>query len=171
VQGWQRVSFAEKHRLRRKRSRSNRDSRNPTRGKRVIPRKGKAAKRRLTWAVALLFPVQGQWSEEEYLALESNRLVELSDGFLDVLRVPRTSHQLLVGYLYGLLVAFAGPSELGTVLFVLLRVRLWRGKVREPDMVFMLKENAGRIAEDSWSGADLVMEVVCEGDEDRRRDL
>jgi Uma2 family endonuclease len=35
----------------------------------------------------------------------------------------------------------------------------------------MLKDHAGRIGEEFWTGADLVMEVVIGGDEDRRRDL
>ncbi len=38
-----------------------------------------------TYAVAELFPPQGQWTEAEYLALNTNRLIELSDGKLEVL--------------------------------------------------------------------------------------
>jgi Uma2 family endonuclease len=124
-----------------------------------------------TWEVAYLFPAQGDWSEEEYLALHGNRLVELSDGVVEVLPVPTTSHQLLVAYLYGALLAFAAGRDLGTVLFAPLRVRLWRGKFREPDVVFMRKEHAGRIGEDFWDRADLVMEVVSDDEEDCRRDL
>jgi Uma2 family endonuclease len=124
-----------------------------------------------TWDVAYLFPAQGDWSEEEYLALNGNRLVEYSQGFLEVLPVPTTSHQLLVAYLYGLLLAFATARDLGTVLFAPLRVQVRRGKFREPDVVFMLREHAGRVGEEFWDGADLVMEVVSEDEEDRRRDL
>ena len=126
-----------------------------------------------TWAIAHLFPAQGTWSEEEYLDLHTNRLVEFSDGYLDVLPMPTTSHQQIVAYLYGLLLAFVTTKDLGTVLFAPLRVRLWRGKFREPDLVFMAKEHVSRIHEQFWHGADLAMEVVSgEGeDEDRRRDL
>jgi Uma2 family endonuclease len=124
-----------------------------------------------TWEVAYLFPAQGDWSEEEYLALPGNRLVEFSDGLVEVLRVPTTSHQLLVAYLYGLLLAFANQGDLGTVLFAPVRVRLGRRKFREPDVVFMRKQHAGRIGDDYWDGADLVMEVVSDDEEDRRRDL
>src|SRR5207253_2015602 len=98
-----------------------------------------------TWEVAYLFPAQGTWSEEEYLTLNGNRLVEFSQGVLEVLPVPTTSHQLVVAYLYGLLLAFVSGRDLGTVLFAPLRVRLWRRKFREPDIVVMLKEHAGRI--------------------------
>jgi Uma2 family endonuclease len=124
-----------------------------------------------TWEVAYLFPAQGDWSEEEYLALPGNRLLEFSDGVLEVLPVPTTSHQLLVAYLYGVLLGFATAHDLGTVLFAPLRVRLWRGKFREPDVVFMRKQHADRIRDEYWDPADLVLEVVSEDEEDRRRDL
>jgi len=126
-----------------------------------------------TWAIAHLFPAQGTWSEDEYLDLRTNRLLEFSDGYLEVLPMPTTSHQQIVAYLYGLLLAFVTTHDLGTVLFAPLRVRLWRGKFREPALVFMGKEHGNRIHEQFWNGADLAMEVVSgEGeDEDRRRDL
>jgi Uma2 family endonuclease len=123
------------------------------------------------WQIAYLFPPQGHWSEEEYLALNGNRMVEFSNGHVEVLPLPKTSHQLLVAHLYGLLLAFAAARDLGTVLFAPLRVRLWRGKYREPDVVFMLNKHADRMGEEYWDGADLVMEVVSEDNEDRRRDL
>jgi hypothetical protein len=40
---------------------------------------------------------------------------------------------------------------------------------REPDVVFLLTENLGRMGEDYAEGADLVMEVMS--DDDRRRDI
>jgi Uma2 family endonuclease len=130
-----------------------------------------AAELEPTWDVAHLFPPQGEWSEEEYLALAGNRPVEFSNGVLEVLPVPTTSHQRLVAYLYGLLLTFATSRDLGTVLFAPLRVRLWRGKFREPDVVFMLKQHAARIGEEFWDRVDLVMEVVGDDADDRRRDL
>jgi Uma2 family endonuclease len=108
---------------------------------------------------------------EEYLGLDGNHPVEFSNGHLEVLPMPTTSHQVLVLYLYGLLLAFTTRHDLGAVLVAPLRVRLWRGKFREPDVVFMLKEHASRIGEDFWQGADLVMEVVSRDVDDRRRDL
>ena len=122
-----------------------------------------------TWAVAELFPTQGNWSEEEYLALPDNRLMEFSNGVLEVLPAPTTSHQALVAYLYGML--FASHSDLGQVLFAPIRVRLWRGNFREPDILFMLKAHARRIGDEFWDGADLVMEVLSADPKDRRRDL
>src|SRR4051812_11996140 len=121
------------------------------------------------WDVAHLFPDQGTWGEEEYLALNSNRLVEFSHGSLEVLVMPTTSHQLIVLYLYRVFEAFVSAGGLGTVLVAPLRVRLWPGKFREPDLVFLRAQHAARIGELFWDGADLVMEVVS--DDDRRRDL
>jgi len=121
--------------------------------------------------VAYLFPAQGDWTAEDYFALDTNRLVEFSDGCIEVLPIPTTSHQLLVATLYGLLLAFATSRNLGTVLFAALRVRLGPNKFREPDVVFMGKKHADRIGEKFWKGADLVMEVVSGGKKDRHRDL
>jgi len=124
-----------------------------------------------TWDIAYLYPYQGEWSEDEYLALDTKRLVELSDRCLEFLPMPTTSHQLMIALLYGLLSAFIAPRDLGMVLFSGVRVRLWRGQIREPDVAFMLKKHAGRIFNEYWKGADLVMEVVSGSADDRDRDL
>src|SRR5947209_92135 len=123
------------------------------------------------WEVARLLRAQGQVSEERYLALNGNYLVEFDNGSIEVLPMPTTSHQLILMYLHGFLHAFVSRRGLGTALFAALRVRLWPGKFREPDVIFMLKKHAQRIGEEFWQGADLVMEVVSGGKEDRRRDL
>ena len=52
-----------------------------------------------TWDITSLFPLQGDWTESEYLALKSSRLIELRDGFLDVLQMPTVLHQLIVMFL------------------------------------------------------------------------
>jgi Uma2 family endonuclease len=67
--------------------------------------------------------------------------------------------------------AFATAGALGEVFFAGTRVRLWAGKFRVPDLVFMKAEHGSRITEDYWDGADLVMEVVSGGESDRHRDL
>jgi Uma2 family endonuclease len=125
------------------------------------------------WDIARLFPAQGNWTEEDYLALtrDTNWLVEFSDGKIEVLPVPKMSHQLIVQFLNNLMFAFVTSANLGRMLFAPLRVRLRPGKFREPDIVFMLAEHSGRMGEDFWEGADLVMEVVSEDPEDRHRDL
>jgi Uma2 family endonuclease len=134
-------------------------------------RSGRRNEAEPAWEIAYLFPTQGNWSEEEYLELDGNYLVEFDDGFIEVLPMPTTSHQLIVGYLYGLLVSFVSRRKLGTSLFAALRVRLWPSKFREPDLVFMLKQHEDRLGDEFWEGADLVMEVVSGGAKDRHRDL
>jgi Uma2 family endonuclease len=122
-----------------------------------------------TWEVAGFYPVQGEWTEADYLALPTNHLVELSDGCLEVLPMPKHFHQLIVAYLFKLLDAFVTTQGGGTALFAPLPVHLWQGKYREPDVLYMRPENAHRI-HDYWEGADLVMEVVSPGKAEHDRE-
>jgi Uma2 family endonuclease len=121
------------------------------------------------WDIALLFPPQGEWDEEDYLELETNQLVEFSDGSIEVLPMPTTTHQLIVAYLYKLLDSFVQAGGLGRVLFAPLKIRLRSGTFREPDIVFMKAEHAARMRDQYWKGADLVVEVVS--DKNRPHDL
>ena len=122
-----------------------------------------------TWDIAKLFPDQGAWSEEEYLMLSGNRFVEFSHGIVEVLPMPSYAHQLMVAWLYELLREFIVHRNLGRVIFAPLRVRLWAGKYREPDLMVMLEENRHRISQQYWDGADLVMEIISP--DDPARDL
>jgi len=124
-----------------------------------------------TWDIAQLFPAQGMWSESEYFALETNRRLEFSHGYLEFLPIPTVLHQRIAAFLYDTLRAFIIGLNFGEVLFTRTRVRLWPGKYGEPDVVFMSAEHADRITDEYWEGADLVMEVVSLGNDDRRRDL
>jgi Uma2 family endonuclease len=119
------------------------------------------------WEIAYLFPSQGNWSEDEYLALNTNRLVEFSDGRIEVLPMPTEQHQLVLLYLYEVLKQFILPEKLGTVLVAPLPVKLWQDRIREPDIVFMLAAHKNRRSNKLWKGADLVMEIVSEDDPDR----
>jgi Uma2 family endonuclease len=126
---------------------------------------------RPAWEIAELFPNQGDLDDADYLIAteHTNRLAEFTDGYIEILPMPTTEHQRLVRYLLGLLLALT-PAR-GEVLFAPLRVRLRRGKFREPDVVFMLAENRSRIRSDFWDRADLVMEVVSGDEKSRERDL
>ena len=46
-----------------------------------------------TWDVTRLFPTQGNWSEADYLALDTNQPVEFSHGFVEFLPMPTFLHQ------------------------------------------------------------------------------
>lgn len=123
------------------------------------------------WDVARLFPPQGGWSEDEYLSLPGNHLIEFDHGRIEVLGMPSELHQRLVAFLYRALVELASTSGLGTVLFAPFPIKLWEGKIREPDIVFMRREHASRRQDNYWRGADLVMEVMSPDDPRRDSDI
>ena len=119
------------------------------------------------WDVSRIFPPQGQWNEEDYLNLPGNRLVELDQGRIEVLEIPSELHQSLVMFLYEVLVTYVRDHQLGKVLVAPLPVKLWDGKMREPDVMFMHREHYAQRHENYWRGADLVMEVVSPNDRNR----
>jgi Uma2 family endonuclease len=123
-----------------------------------------------TWEIAQFLPKQGEWTEDEYFQIEETRFVELVDGCLEFLPMPTPLHQFIVLYLRDLLHKFVSTQKLGTVLIAPCPIRLWPLNVREPD-VFYLKQ--GRITDPKTAphGADLVIEVVSEGTDSRKRDL
>lgn len=118
------------------------------------------------WEVALLFPRQGDWSVEDYLNLQTNRLVEFSAGRIEVLPMPSDKHQSIVALLYTLFLAYAQRIG-GKVLFAPLRLRLWDNKIREPDLVFLADANDPRRQPEFWTGADLIVEVISPDDPNR----
>lgn len=122
------------------------------------------------WELATLYPPQGSWTLTEYLNLTTNRLIEFDHGKLEFLTMPTEEHQDTVATLFESLTAFVRAHDLGKVYFAPLRVQTLEDTVREPDIVFMRKENASRRDNRVWQGADLVMEVVSEGPDDRKRD-
>ena len=81
--------------------------------------------------------------------------------------MPTQSHQLLVIALFELLRNFVREGQLGTVLLAPMRVQLWPGKFREPDILFMRSEHDDRRSDRFWVGADLVMEIVSPDDPER----
>jgi Uma2 family endonuclease len=122
------------------------------------------------WPLARLFPYQGDWTEDEYFALNASFLVELSDGCLEFPPMPTISHQLIVLFLHRLLESFVAAQGLGLALVAPVPVHLWQDKARQPD-IFFLRQGRPRFRGDYPQGADLVMEVVSGSPEDRERDL
>ncbi|HIE13033.1 MAG TPA: Uma2 family endonuclease [Desulfotomaculum sp.] len=119
---------------------------------------------KLAVEVAQLWPPQGQWTEADYFALpDTNRLLELSKGELIMPPHPTETHQRIVGMLYRLIHSFVEEHDLGTVRFAPLPVRLWPGKIREPDILFVSKKHADRIGEQAYGPPDLVVEVTSPG--------
>ncbi len=136
-----------------------------------------AARDQLPWrivaddesTVAELSSLQGCWTEALYLKLTErcNRLIEFTDGHLDLLPMPTTQHQAVLKFLFLAFHAFLGPRG-GAVFFAPLRLRIRPGKFREPDLLVLLKADDPRRQDAFWLGADLVVEVVSQGD--ARRD-
>jgi Uma2 family endonuclease len=119
------------------------------------------------WEIAYLFPRQGQWTEEEFLALDTNYLVELDNGTIEVLPMPSLPHQRIALFLYRMLWAFVDKHGLGEVLTAPLPVRLWAKKFREPDIIFLNAMTRLQQTEQYVVHPDLVMEVVSSDDPDR----
>jgi Uma2 family endonuclease len=119
-----------------------------------------------TYGIAGLFPPQGCWSEEEYLALETNHLVEFVDGRLEFLPMPTDSHQWIVMLFADLIRNRVRPQKLGFTRFAPLKLRVSDTKYREPDLLFLSRERAHLRHERMWEGADLVVEVVSESNRD-----
>jgi Uma2 family endonuclease len=123
------------------------------------------------WEVALLFPAQGEWSEDDYLWLtdHTRAMVEFTDGHVEVLPMPADEHQRVVLFLYRALYALLAARGLGIVLVAPLRLRVRAGRYREPDLLLLLSANDPRRGNRYWTGADLVVEVASA--DDPQRDL
>ncbi len=111
--------------------------------------------------LADVLPRQGQWDEEGYLWLtdRTNRLVEFTDGQIEVLPVPTHEHQAILKYLVFAVHAFLHPRG-GTVFFAPLRLQIRPGIYREPDLMLLRDAGDPRLQNRYWLGADLVLEIV-----------
>jgi len=114
-----------------------------------------------TVEVAQLWPPRGQWTEVGYFALpDTNRFIELSEGELVMPPHPTDTHQRIVLRLVRVFDDFVTEHDSGTIRFAPLPVRLWPGKIREPDLLFVSREHADRIGEQVYGPPDLVVEVL-----------
>lgn len=123
-----------------------------------------------TWEMAYFFPRQGNWTENEYLSLDTNWLVEFTDGCVEVLPMPTVNHQNINRRVVRQLEDYSEQRGSGDVYYAPLPVLLNEGMYREPDVIF---QKVRRLSEDDryLLGADLVMEIVSEGEKDRHRDF
>jgi Uma2 family endonuclease len=115
-----------------------------------------------------LDPLQGSWTAEQYLLLtdQTNRLLEFTDGYVEVLPMPTDSHQVLLRFVF--LALYAWVQQIGgTVLFAPLRVRIRPGKYREPDILLVCDADDPRRQNRYWLGADLVVEIVSPDNPER----
>src|SRR5262245_45257547 len=121
----------------------------------------KVTQEQLNHLVLDLLPPQGQWSEEEYLWLtdHTNRFIEFTDGYIEVLPMPTDAHQTLLASLYQVFFVFLQALG-GKVLFAPLRLRIRERKFREPDILLVRDASDLRRQNRFWLGADLVVEIV-----------
>lgn len=117
------------------------------------------------------WPRQGKWTVEKYLELDRSvrRLIEYTDGVIEVLPYPTLLHQRILGRLLIAFSGFAKTRHLGDVLMSPCPVRLGPRLYRDPD-VFLTKSVRPVAWNDQPDGAILVMEVVSPDPESRHRD-
>lgn len=123
-----------------------------------------------TWEIAELYPRQGEWTEEQYLAIETNRRIDFRDGFLEFFSVPTWSHEWIQDFLHDRLKEFVRPRKLGYTAGSGGKIRMRTGLIREPDVKFLQYEKIPNPSAPSDS-ADLVMEIVSPDHKDRKRDF
>ena len=113
-------------------------------------------------------PPQGAWRDGEYLWLTDRtaRLIEFTDGWLEELPMPTSTHQAVLLFLYDLFRTYL-ESRGGVVMVAPLRMRVREGKFREPDVLALRDRNDPRFEDRYWLGADLVAEVVSPANPDR----
>lgn len=115
-----------------------------------------------------LRPLQGLWTEAQYLRLTSqvNHLIEFTDGQIEVLPMPTSRHQAIMLWLYERFkVALRDAGS--RILVAPLRLQIRPGKFREPDILILLSAADPRYGDAFWLGADLVVEVVSSDSPER----
>ncbi len=123
------------------------------------------------WALATLFPTQGEWTEEDYFQLETRHFIELTDGCIEILPMPTWLHQRIVAFLYEQFASWCASHHRGEPLFAPLPLKLFSGTIREPDLLVVERPAAGAHREKYPSSAILVVEVVSDSPESRQRDF
>ena len=115
-----------------------------------------------------VMPLQGQWSEEQYLWLTelTNRLIEFADGYIEVLPMPTDRHQTILLYLCARFQSYL-QSVGGKVLVAPLRLRIHERHYREPDLLLLRDARDPRRQDRYWLGADLVVELVSPDNPER----
>lgn len=122
------------------------------------------------WAIATLFPLQGNWSEGDYFRLEAEKFVELVNGCIEVLPMPTWLHGEIALWFAEQLKSWNQTAKLGGVIVAPVPLKLTSGIIREPD-VFLVERAPGAPRPDYPTSAVVVMEVVSAGNEARKRDF
>lgn len=111
----------------------------------------------------VVHPPQRRMSYEEFLKwLDEDVWAEWVNGEVIVLSPASFKHQRVKGFLFQLLSYFVEVHDLGVVIDAPFQMKLSKiGRGREPDILFVAKENMNRISENYLDGpADLIVEIV-----------
>ena len=130
------------------------------RARRGLVRAGEESLRRRLLEVLASPAEPPKMSYEEFLDwADEDTLAEWVDGEVVMYSPASRQHQTIVGFLMGVLHSFAELRDLGVVLSAPFQMKLEHG--REPDLLFVARENLGRLRETYLDGpADLVVEVI-----------
>jgi len=111
----------------------------------------------------------------DYLALPDDLRVELFDGEYFVCPAPNARHQVIVLNLASKLLAFVRSRDLGKVFCAPFDVILSNEDIVQPDVLYIAKENLGRLGDRLQGPPDLAVEVIsfphAERDRIIKRDL
>jgi Uma2 family endonuclease len=122
------------------------------------------------WEAAFMLPLQGSWSEEDFLKFHTTRMAELVDGRLEILPMPTLKHQRILIWLLDTFRKAVADQPKAVVLLAPLPTRLFPRTIREPDLLYISPENAPGPDVDYPSHLDLALEIVSPGQEARQRD-
>jgi len=122
-----------------------------------------------SWELLDLLPLQGEWTVKRYKKLVGqNRMLEYTDGRIEVLPMPNSIHQAIVLWFVNLLNSLRMDSKpAGKAMFAPFILRLRSRMYRLPDVLYMKRENFDKIEEEVWTHADFVVEVVSKGGKQR----
>ena len=122
------------------------------------------------WEAAYFLPVQGSWSEEDFLKFHTNRMAELVNGRLEILPMPTLKQQRILIWLFDAFRNTVSDQPKATVSLAPLPTRLFPGTIREPDLLYIAPENAPGPDVEYPSHIDLALEIVSPGKDARQRD-
>ncbi|MCP9494415.1 MAG: Uma2 family endonuclease [Pyrinomonadaceae bacterium MAG19_C2-C3] len=107
---------------------------------------------------------------EEFLTLYESIHAEWIDGEVVLMSPPTNKHQKLVGFLYALLQHLAEAHDAGDVFVAPFAMKVNERRGREPDVLFVAKENLDRLKSSHLLGAaDIAIEVISPESQTRDR--
>lgn len=111
-----------------------------------------------------------QLTFEEFLTLYESIHAEWIDGEVILMSPPTNKHQLLVLFIGALMQHLAEANDAGTVLVAPFAMKINERRGREPDVLFILKENLDRLKSSHLLGAaDIAVEVISPESQTRDR--